>query len=290
MKPTHVLIPVDFSETSPQALDYGLSIAAAFSSRLTLVHVLVLPVEDGAERQARERLAALLPPSAQATSQILTPRVERRVEDELLRTVAEISADLVVLGTRGLGTFKRFLLGSTTEHLLRILPVPMLTVSHATPAHPSSSPRIRRILCPTDFSDTAEGGVDMAIDYSRHFGAALELVHVVECATRPVVSYSIDEGDMPEHYRALLSAAAASLERIIERKDPSGVRVTSKALLGHSWQAIMTRADEIHADLIVIALHGMSFVERALLGATAERIIRASKVPVLGVPALPDAP
>jgi len=285
MKPTHLLIPVDFSEASGRALEYGLFLADAFAAEVTLVHVVVLPAEESAGAEAEEKLASLLPGSFSGKVRLLAPVVASSVGEELLGSVRETSADLVVLGTRGLGPLKRFLLGSTTEHLLRVLPVPVMTVSRPDgEEHPPS--RVTRILCPTDFSEPAGAALPAALDFARHFGARVEVVHVVEHPAGPMVAPPYGDRVIAGEPQEWIGQAEESLRQIVSALEAGEIAIDSTVLLGRPWQALLNRAAETEADLIVMGLHGRSFLERTLLGATAERVIRQAPVPVLGIPAV----
>jgi nucleotide-binding universal stress UspA family protein len=74
---------------------------------------------------------------------------------------------------------------------------------------------------------------------------------------------------------------------------PEAIRADPKVRVeladGSPNQVILDTADRLHASLIVINLHGKSRTERALLGATAERVVRAAHRPVLSIPLIEAA-
>jgi len=143
MIPRHILVPIDFDETSDCALELAAGLAQAFGASLTLLHTVDIPpyayanfgaalpppdVLGTLERRAREELdgrlrkvqAAL--PGAKA---ILTTGVPWR---EILAAVENVSADLVVLGTQRHRWLEHALLGSVAEKIVRASPVPVLAV------------------------------------------------------------------------------------------------------------------------------------------------------------------
>ena len=65
------------------------------------------------------------------------------------------------------------------------------------------------------------------------------------------------------------------------RHDP---RIRTDLVEGVPYEQILRLADEENADLIILNTESKSGLERALLGSTAERIVRGAKVPVLWVP------
>jgi nucleotide-binding universal stress UspA family protein len=110
-----------------------------------------------------------------------------------------------------------------------------------------------KILCGTDLGPRAHVTTEVAALLARWTGGSLELVHVVA----PDV-------------RSLAVAADA----------PPGVTVVD----GTPHRALLDRAREVGADLLVIGAHGRPALERLLLGSVAERTVRAADRPVLVVP------
>ena len=106
----------------------------------------------------------------------------------ILETAAHEAVDLIVMGTQGLGGFRKWLLGSTTERLLRRSHVPVLVVPLS---EESGVPRVNaqfeigHILAATDFSESSVAAVKYAAQLARRFSATLALTHVVEPLTVP---------------------------------------------------------------------------------------------------------
>jgi nucleotide-binding universal stress UspA family protein len=142
-----ILCPVDFSDSSLEALAYAIRMAEESDARLTLLHVIDVPLVTSEEPQAfeadldrirrasaaeaRRRMHDLVPAQAQTYCTVETAIAEGRAYAEILRQAAEERADLVVMGVRGRGAFDRFLFGSTTHHVIRAAACPVLIVRHA---------------------------------------------------------------------------------------------------------------------------------------------------------------
>lgn len=140
LQPTHILVPVDFSETTRLAIDYALEVCARFSARLTLLHVQKPPIVPGTElgfnyaeylehlsSTAAERLkelAASLPASCGAQTQVL----EGIPWDLIVQYAADKMVDLIVMPTHGRSGLKHLLLGSTAERVVRHAHCPVLVV------------------------------------------------------------------------------------------------------------------------------------------------------------------
>jgi nucleotide-binding universal stress UspA family protein len=134
----HILVAYDGSPQSLSAFDYALGIAAAFGSELRVAAVVRLPepatrlelhavIEEGQEhfRGDFERLAAR---AGERGLALKTEVREGHPADQLLRAAEEQVTDLIVMGRRGRSAVGRWLLGSTSERVLRDAPCPVLVV------------------------------------------------------------------------------------------------------------------------------------------------------------------
>lgn len=133
-----IVVGVDFNEPSLAALAYARSLATAFGSSISLVHVIQPPATevyayskelvDKWEQSAYDRLWELLP-AAERTER--GGRAEVRIGsavEEILSFAEERTADLIVLGTHGRGPIGHLFLGSVAERVVRRARCPVLTV------------------------------------------------------------------------------------------------------------------------------------------------------------------
>jgi nucleotide-binding universal stress UspA family protein len=129
-----ILVPLDFSGKSRQALRYAVPLAQKFSARIHLVHVLPDPGKTPREEVTRLRLAALKR-LGETGAQLLPSRV--RAENavlhgdpaaQILALAGRQSIDLIVLTTKGRTGLKRVLVGSTAERIMREAPCPVMSV------------------------------------------------------------------------------------------------------------------------------------------------------------------
>ena len=139
-----ILVPLDFSASSERALRVGASLAARYAARLTLLHVVHLPMPvptfDGtdvivdyevltkhSEEAARAELGRLLEVTG------LTGKAETLLEigdpvTTILDAIDDRRVDLVVMGTHGRTGLSRLIMGSVTDRVLRTAPCPVLAV------------------------------------------------------------------------------------------------------------------------------------------------------------------
>jgi nucleotide-binding universal stress UspA family protein len=138
---------------------------------------------------------------------------------------------------------------------------------------------IKRILAPTDFSDTSLKALEEAADFGKLLGAEVHILHVC-----PMLVYALAPDvvpDDPEFERRLREKLAVRLEETAKRLRARGAEIHTLLVDGNPGREIPEVAKERGFDLIVMATHGRTGWSRFTLGSVAERTVRASSVPVL---------
>lgn len=134
---------------------------------------------------------------------------------------------------------------------------------------------VRMILVPLDGSSLAEAALTPAVNLARESGATLLLLRAAEAHVGPM-------GDVVKAQIAVMHEVEEYLAATRERVTAAGVtRVEVSAWYGPAAKAIVEAAQARHADLIVMASHGRSGVTRLVLGSVAEKVLRATAVPIL---------
>ncbi len=143
-----IVVPTDFSEHSLRALDYAISLAEKYGSQLELVYVIEAGLQssdmawinvDYGEINKQHKKAAW-----EHMEKIKKDRVPGGIDInisillgksfvEIIRFADSVNADLIVMATQGHGGLSHFLLGSTTERVVRKAPCPVLTIKHPLP-------------------------------------------------------------------------------------------------------------------------------------------------------------
>ena len=138
---------------------------------------------------------------------------------------------------------------------------------------------LKRILLPTDFSDTANRCMDYASELARQFGASVHLLHVVPDPKSEVWAGEAAGISMPDLRQTWIAAA----ERRLGELSLNGVETERTARVGHAFVEIIRYAQENEIDLIVMGTHGRGAVNHMLLGSVAEKVVRKAPCPVLTV-------
>jgi nucleotide-binding universal stress UspA family protein len=141
---------------------------------------------------------------------------------------------------------------------------------------------LKRLLVPTDFSDSARHALTYGLSFAREYKAELLLLHVVENLT---VGYASDLFPVPmaEVFDEISGYARTELGKLAADAREKGVVVRELVVQGKPSAEIIRVAKEETADMIVLGTHGKGMLDKALFGSTAERVIRRAPCPVLTV-------
>ena len=153
-----ILCPIDFSESSLQALKFAVSLAQS-GTQVTVLHVVTPELEDTSQLESgagmtvgeflKEREDAL----ARQLRRVVAGAANRASIEplmahgkpwrEVLRVAAERHSDLLVMGVQGRGAARLFFLGSTTQHVVRQASCPVLTLRQGVdPPDPDDPPTV----------------------------------------------------------------------------------------------------------------------------------------------------
>jgi nucleotide-binding universal stress UspA family protein len=286
-----ILVPLDRSSLAEQALPWAVMIAKRERADLELVHVwdMILPeltqnappldptFDLELRRRAREWLETLAERvheeshvSAKATL------LDGAVEEELASYIERRHFDLVVMSTHGRGGISHLWLGDTADDLAQRSYAPVLLVKPKEGGSSTASPReLGRVLIPLDGSHMAEEAIDHAVVVAGIRDVEFVLVNVLPRFDEDVIAL-LPEDDIR------LQAAKDYLEELVRNFRSLGANMSARAFRAdNTARAILDTAEGMTADLIAMETHGQGGVKRLLMGGVADKVLRASKVPVL---------
>jgi nucleotide-binding universal stress UspA family protein len=292
-----ILCPVDFSDYSAAAVRAAAALGAMQKGRVTVLH-LVEPllaraaaagydtdyVLDRTREDLLEFLDRVLP---RDWPEAARPAIEARIgsPDAILVAATELQADLIAMGTQGLGGLARLVFGSTTERVLRHATVPVLAVPPGARSEDGPAFQPDLVLIAIDFS---EGSFDVAREAVRiadDLQARVLLAHVIA----PVHGSRRWTAELSRLDRERTAEAEDRLRRLAELIEPPDGRETVVSL-GRPSDVISALAAERQAGLIAIGLGLTGGVAARRPGSTAYRVISESTVPVLALPDLVRVP
>lgn len=282
-EPRKVLCAVDLTPASAEVLQWARLFVEAYQAKLDVVHAdyvdyppYMLPGQAGqlsAESQTRQEelkrhLAELV---RDAIGKLPAPELailDGHPAEALLRRAGSNSPDLIVIGSHGHGGFSRLRLGSVAEHMIRTSPTPTLV---ARTRADRQIPKIERVLCPVSFDPEARRSLQVAAGVAQKFRAKLAVVHAVD---EPHL-------DLEAKHRELCQWVPDEV-----RKQCAVVEAVRH---GNPAEQILLAAREQSADLIVLGAARRPFLELAILGDTAERVLRHAESAVLVLPSKVEA-
>lgn len=303
--PRRILLPLDLSAHSFQALPVAEALARLSSATLHLLHVaepIAYPtdlgyapvlsgeVEAGLHQGTRRRLDELVNDLKARGIQAEAHLRVGRPFMEIAEAARAVATDLVVVTTHGFTGLKHVLLGSTAERVVRHAPCPVWVVRQP-PASPPPAPTpeagsgaagfaLRRVVMSTDFSEPSRAALAYAQAVAARFRAELILVHVAE---RPLVDPHLTEIDTQAYEDHAWQSTQQQLDKAINALRAAGLQAGGRLLSGVPWNEVVELARCEAADLIVAGTHGYTGLKHILLGSTAERILRHAPCPVVVV-------
>jgi nucleotide-binding universal stress UspA family protein len=298
LKIERILVPLDFSPASTEALDYAVSLAKQFRAAIHLTHV--HPPDEAASMPGTAHLLLQSAEAMERLNEELTGVHRKCVEPfcpenchirggrpykEIIGLAREIAADLIVLSTRGHSGLKHLLLGSTAERVVRGAPCPVLVARKRKQRSKAVNKTfaVRTILVPVDFSECSVVGVRYAASLAGRLHATLRLFHV----TYPFVDYVFVDRAGVRLSGLVEAVEEAAHQQMAELKQVDFLRdlsVQTEIRPGHAVDQICGAAEQPEVDLVVTATHGRTGFKHAVIGSVAEHVVRYAKCPVIVVP------
>jgi nucleotide-binding universal stress UspA family protein len=143
---------------------------------------------------------------------------------------------------------------------------------------------IKKIICPTDFSEPSFEAVKVAGELATHFGSFLCLLHVVSIT--PVLASPMmpTAFNVNAYQKALEDDAIDKLRKVREDLVPVELHTCSpRVVSGFAPDEIINMAVQEQADLIVIATHGLTGWRHLIYGSVAERVVQLAPCAVLAI-------
>ena len=134
---------------------------------------------------------------------------------------------------------------------------------------------LESILVTTDFSDGTPDALTYAFSVAQENESRVTLLHVL---------HDID-ADLSGKYReSLISGVRHQLDNMIPAEARNWCDIVTRVETGVPYRIILRMLEDEKIDLLVMNIHGKGMIDRALLGSTAERVVRAACCPVMMIP------
>ncbi len=265
-----IFIPVDYSETSLTALDFGVKLASTLNAKVQVFHV----------KETESLLFAN--PEFEAYHNLLENKIADRVKElenlykidihfliktgkpvykEIVYWAEEYKTDLIIMGTYGATGIQEYLAGSNAYKVLSASKSPVLTL------HPNNSEFPKNILCPISSDPNTRQKLDEVAYLAQIFNAK---IHVLG------VSSNEDEFN--------LNATKAYLNQSFDYFKSKNLDVISQLWTKKSEaDLIMEYARTANCDMVVIMTDQADRSISSILGTQASKLVNHSNIPVLSV-------
>lgn len=291
-----LVVGMDFSPGAEVAARRAAEIAAQHSAEIVLVHAATVPqrpdvpesmaaTRDALVRVLDERLASeraqlgeirerLAAESGVTVSQLI---VDEYPDDALVDASAQLGADLVITGSRDKSAIRRWLLGSTAEHVVRRAEMSVLVARAGDPDR-----GFGRIVVGSDFTPGSDVALARAVELAQP-GASIDLVHCMNHPMfRPVPGVDpVLAEDYKSFHEQLVADANARCAEVVRDHALANVQFRFHVVEDQPREAVCDLAEKVHADLVAVGSHGRRGLRRLVLGSVAEATVRHAPCSVL---------
>jgi nucleotide-binding universal stress UspA family protein len=286
--PTKFLLATDGSEDAAQATEAAADLASKSGSELHVVHVwhdVPSPYRHGfvkreLRRQGQEILDEQVKKIEEAGCTVTQAHLRAgRTSDEVIELSEELGVGLLVVGSRGMGTVRRILMGSHSEEIVHHAHVPVLVVRRGDSAWPPS-----RVVVGEDFSDDARKAGELAASIAGLYGAEMVLIYahpdLPEVPPGEARDTAVQElGGIRERDEERLESRADEL------KELAGSRPQTRVSDDYPATVILEAAHEdTKPPLVAVGSRGLAGITRTRLGSVSTKVVTAAPGPVLVVP------
>jgi nucleotide-binding universal stress UspA family protein len=287
----NIMVPVDGSSFSREAVLQGLRIASQSGATLRLVRVASSPItmggpdafisfDESVRRQRNDELAELYAIAAEcrahSTVNVTASLQQGPVVDALIGYARRFRVDLIVMRSHARRGIARVWFGSVADKLIRESGIPVLVVRPPSVATAlGSSFGFKRILVPLDGSTLAEQIIPRLLPLARVDGSRITILRIVprsDTGAQPGLDSSIGPAKAMD-----VANAKLYVDRLIRDYVDKGIETRRHIVIADDVaSAILERAESEDCDLIAIATRGRGALARARGGSVADQVMRES--------------
>lgn len=141
----------------------------------------------------------------------------------------------------------------------------------------------RKILVPTDFSEDSDLAFRMALSIAVNYQARIFLLHVI--SKQDLADYCLDQNIVDRVLNESIVFSNEKLQEVIDKNQQNGnIKVIPDVRKGQPYEEILKEASERKIDLIVIASHGKTGLQKYFIGSVTEKVMKEANCPVLLIP------
>jgi len=280
-----ILFPTDLSTASQKVLDCIPGLKSVGLQEAIILHVVDIRLAGGIAVELQKEDKKILEESKTRLEQVgVKAKIEIRIGIpfvEIVDLAQKENVSMIIMAEKGLAFVEEAVLGSVTENVIRHAQKPVLIQKFAPLAGKAKEEcklvcrnLFRRVLYPTDFSESAEKVIDYLKEMKDAGCEEIIVYHIQD--TRILSRHLMDR--MEEFNKIDLSR----LEKVKTQLEQFGFKkVTTRLETGVSISKILQTAEELDICLITMGAYGRSKVAEMFLGSASENVARRSTIPVL---------
>ena len=267
-----ILVAVDFSDSSINALEHAIGVAKRFKANIlmvwvenkrSLVHCGTKSPEEARKTATKKMEELIAKYKPELGGQDMEYRLRKGVTyKEVVALSKENKVDMIVTGVHGVHGFRRFFMGDNAKHILAEAKVPVLTIGlHRTLDRP-----LEVIVMPIDSTLDTRQKVGITTKFAQVFGATIHILGIY--------SSNVD---------TLRMRVNNYVEQVEKHLDKSNVKHLTHFVKKNDARTILNYAKKVDANLIVTMMETETRASDLWLGAQAQQLVNQSPIPVLSI-------
>lgn len=269
MKQRTIIVGTDFSKGSYVALELAVDIANKIHADIQLMWICrekMLYTDDqnnyvrNLATQKMDDLCEKYQPQLNGTT--ITPIImQGKVAPMLAAQADKVKASMIVIGTNGASGFEKYWMGSTAVRIVQEATCPVLSIREGFNFHKS----LERILVPLNMSTNSRQKLPVAVKMAKAFGAQINILGQYENTSQA------------QTVNIYIKQAETFLQK-------QNIQYTTEIMQSKSLaDDVLSYADTISADLIVISTEQDQVLSSLFIGTTAQQLVHHSLIPILSI-------
>lgn len=271
----NILLAIDFSEHSNITIQSAVRFCKENRSALSLIHIVSVFDENLDEnvKESQLKLNEIVKTVKEQNINVPHCKIETgNIDEHVVHFAESIKANAILIGSGNYHHNKKHRLGGHAEAILRQSSIPVLIIKD------SILPLKGKIACPIDLTRNSDAILEYAINYSKHVGGELVIIHAVEPAVYGYPGAGLDYGFAERNF---FNDEAKALDEFLKTFDFKGVPWTKKVLLGSPGHEIAEYIKKFPFTMTIMGSSSRSGLSRLILGSVAEVVTRNIDSPCL---------
>jgi len=267
-----ILVAIDFSDSSINALEHAVSVAEGFKSNLLLVWVetknslrhLGVKKSDEAHKIVEQKFKDII---EKYKTNIGKQEIEYRIRKgetykEVIALSKENKVDMIVTGVHGSHGFRRFFMGTNANHIVAEAKCPVLTIG----LHRTTGRALENIVLPIDNTLDTRQKVGLATRFAQLYGATIHIL-----------------GLYSTNVKSLRMRVDNYVEQVDKHLKKARVKTVIHTANKNDARTILNYAKKVDANLLVTMIETESRTSDLWLGSQGQQLVNQSPIPVLSI-------